>query len=400
MNVFNSLGSNYDWGFALRALFTFGSKKNHDDLAGFLENKYDGKTILVYKGREALELALILCDLPPQSGVLINGFTCFAVYNAIVNAGHRVVYADVDVNLNFRPDTLKKLLKNNPTIRVVIIQNTLGFPCQIDEIDKICKENNLILIEDLAHSVGAVYESGQEAGMVGDFVALSFSQDKMIDGVSGGALIIKNKKYQKKEIPALKNIPFAPQLKDHLYPILTLIIRKTYPIGLGKIIHFLLKKLSLLSTPMAAGEKGVFHNLSGWYCSLVKIRFKELELNLASRKAIAHVYHEQLRLLAWTASIRLLSSGSNLRYFFLTNNRRSLINYLINEGIFVSDTWYDAPIAPKSYMKMTDYDRQCSKAEEIANTIINLPTHPNISNMQAHQIAQKVKIWLQSQQEK
>ena len=184
MTIFNSLGSNYNFGFVLKALFSKGGK----DLKAFLEKKYYGKATILYKGREAIELALK--DLPKTSFVAINGFTCFAVYGAIKKAGMQVEYLDIEKgDLNFSAKTLDQKLRNNPKIKAVIIQNTLGYPCDIENISKICKEKKIILIEDLAHSIGARYENGEEAGMIGDFVVLSFSQDKMIDSVSGGALI-------------------------------------------------------------------------------------------------------------------------------------------------------------------------------------------------------------------
>lgn len=180
MSIFNSLGSNYDFKFVLKSLFL----KNDGGLKKFLERKYKGQVTLTYKGREAIELAL--SGLPKGSLIAINGFTCFAVYEAIKKAGHKALYLDIEKGeLNFSPETLKRAVN----VKAVIIQNTLGYPCDIEKISQVCKENKIILIEDLAHSVGTRYENGKEAGMVGDFVALSFSQDKMIDVVSGGALI-------------------------------------------------------------------------------------------------------------------------------------------------------------------------------------------------------------------
>lgn len=185
MSIFNSLGSNYDFKFVLKALFS----KSSGDLKKFLESKYKGQVVLTRKGREAIELAL--SHLPKGSLVAVNGFTCFAVYEAIQKAGHQALYLDIEKGeLNFSPETLKRAVN----VKAVIIQNTLGYPCDIEKIAQICKENKIILIEDLAHCVGARYESGIEAGMKGDFVALSFSQDKMIDAVSGGVLIKKNER--------------------------------------------------------------------------------------------------------------------------------------------------------------------------------------------------------------
>lgn len=187
MSIFNSLGSNYDFNFVLKTLFARGEDSK---LKSFLENKYPGKATLLYKGREAIELGLKSLNLPKGSFVAINGFTCFAVYDAIKKAGLNVEYLDIEKgDLNFSPESLQAALTKDSKIKAVIIQNTLGFPCDIDNISKICQENKLILIEDLAHSIGTRYENGQEAGTVGDMVILSFSQDKMIDAVSGGALI-------------------------------------------------------------------------------------------------------------------------------------------------------------------------------------------------------------------
>lgn len=184
MSIFNSLGSNYDFNFVLKSLFSRGD----GHLKSFLENKYKGQVTLVYKGRDAIELAL--SNLPKRSFIGINGFTCFAVYEAIKKAGMEVSYLDIEKGeLNFSAQTLKKATN----LKAVIIQNTLGYPCDIEKIAQICQENKIILIEDLAHCVGTKYENGMEAGMMGDFVVLSFSQDKIADAVSGGALIKRNK---------------------------------------------------------------------------------------------------------------------------------------------------------------------------------------------------------------
>src|SRR5215469_1404509 len=194
MSIFNSLGSNYRFDYVLKAVFAKNDQKATDILKKYLENKYQGEVFLLYKGREAIELALKGLNLPHDSAVAFNGYTCYAVYKAVVNAGYSPKYIDIAKgSLDFSAESLKKVIKNNPAIKVLLIQNTLGYPCDIAAIAKICNEEKIILIEDLAHSIGAKYEDDSEAGTVGDFTVLSFSQDKMIDGISGGALIVRNK---------------------------------------------------------------------------------------------------------------------------------------------------------------------------------------------------------------
>jgi dTDP-4-amino-4,6-dideoxygalactose transaminase len=221
MAIFNSLGSNYNLQYVFKSLFSDSSGQNLK-LKNYLADRYSGKAILTYKGREALTLALKIINLSKESCVAINGFTCYTVYKSIHEAGLNPIcldLADKNSDLNFSPETLEKALEENKNIKAVVVQNTLGTPCDITKIEKICKEENIILIEDLAQCVGAKYSDGREAGIVGDLTTLSFSQDKVIDAVSGGALIIRNKKYQNRNL-ASQGVALQgyQKLKDRLYP--------------------------------------------------------------------------------------------------------------------------------------------------------------------------------------
>src|SRR3989344_1498293 len=366
--IFNSLGSNYDFNFVIKSLSSFFG--NPKDLEKLLVDKYGGKVSLVYKGSEAIELSLKLLNLPKESFVAINGFTCFAVYEAIKKAGLNVEYLDIERGkLNFSADTLNKTIQKNAKIKVVIVQNTLGYPCEIEEISKVCKENRIILIEDLAHSIGTKYENGKQSGTIGDITILSFSQDKIIDGVSGGALITK----RQISIPHLKGVAIGQQIIDRFYPFFTFFIRKFYPIGLGKLLHFVLKKLNLLSKPMGTAEIKNLHNLPNWYANLIKNEFSNLERNLVHRKKIASIYSQSLNPKIISKAIsEKIDYSSNLRFPIFVEKREGLIKYLEDNVIYVSDIWYDAPIAPKKYLPRTDYNKQCPNSELASSAILNL----------------------------
>lgn len=393
MSLFNSLGSNYDFSFALKSLFNFGGNSNN--LERLLEEKYEGKAVLVYKGREAIELALKTLNLPKGSLVAINGFTCFAVYDAIKKAGLGVEYLDIGKGeLNFPSKILEEKIKTNPSIKVVIIQNTLGYPCNIAEISKLCKKNKIVLIEDLAHSIATKYEDGKESGTIGDMTILSFSQDKMIDGISGGALITKNYDL----IERLDNLSFGQQLIDKLYPFFTYLIRKTYPIYLGGIFHEVLKRLNLLSKPMDKADSDKLHKLPGWYTTLIKEGFDNLSENLTHRRNIASIYNQMInpKVISKTISDQI-NSSTNLRFPIFVTKREALIKYLAQNQIYVSDIWYDAPIAPKKYLSQTDYGNQCPNSELASSAILNLPTHRNVSEQDARKISDLINQWLKSQ---
>ncbi|MBI2506893.1 MAG: DegT/DnrJ/EryC1/StrS family aminotransferase, partial [Candidatus Colwellbacteria bacterium] len=258
-----------------------------------------------------------------------------------------------------------------------------------------CAEKGIILIEDLAHSVGAVYGSGKEAGAFGDFTVFSFSQDKIIDGISGGALVIKNPRYRIRAPYPLNDLDYKTQLIERLYPLFTFKIRKTYGVGLGKILHAALKKARLLSLPLGELRQRGLYDLPSWYCHLAKFQFDNLSANVAHRRSIASVYAAKLdKSVLPSFSIEQLSLSNNLRFPIFVNNREGLIDHLMKNKVFVSDIWYDAPISPHKYLHLTNYQQgQCPLAEKIAFRILNLPTHINVSEKEADRITELINQW-------
>lgn len=382
MSIFNSLGSNYDISFVWQALLTPNSPRYSQQLTQYLEKRYSGQVTLTYKGREALSLGLKLLKLPPGSLIAITGFTCYAVYQAVVTAGYEAVYLDIDAaTLNFSASTLKRALQKHPGIKAVIVQNTLGQPCDMANIAKICHDHKLVLIEDLAHSVGITYANGDQAGTMGDLTVLSFSQDKIIDAISGGALIIRNEAYLPKTPASLLPVSWHYQLRDRFYPLFTCLIRTTYTVGVGKLLHAGLRFLGLLSQPMGDTHQLKLHSLPAWYCHLAYLSLMRNKKDLEHRRTIASIY----------------ASNFTLRVPLLVPNRDRLIGFLKAHGVYVSDIWYDAPVAPKKYLPATTYRRECPQAETIAATIINLPTHKHISPSQTQTIATLINQWLKSQ---
>ncbi|HZE87501.1 MAG TPA: DegT/DnrJ/EryC1/StrS family aminotransferase, partial [Methylomirabilota bacterium] len=302
-----------------------------------------------------------------------------------------VCYLDIEKeSLHFSVDTVKKHLQNDPNLKILIIQNTLGYPCNIEKIAAYCKEKNIILIEDLAHSIGTIYENGKESGTIGDFTVLSFSQDKVVDGISGGALIIRNKKFSVQYLSFLQ-VNNNRQLIDRFYPLWTFIIRKTYTSGFGKTLHAILKKFKFLSNPMHSED--AIHVLAAWYCKIIFNEFQNLEKNFLHRRKISQRYNDTLKKI----TTKKILKSINLRFPIFIDERKELILYLKNHAIFVSDIWYDSVIAPKKYFYLTDYQNQCPNAEKIVTQIINLPTHKNVSENDAKYIAETINQWIKSQ---
>ncbi len=387
INIFNSLGSNYSASSIWQAL----TNSNHPDhsrqLTRYLEHRYQGQAVLLYKNREALRLGLELAHLPKGSCVGITGFTCFVVDQAVIAAGHRPEYLDIDLGtLNFTAQTLESKAKQNPHLKAVVVQNTLGYPGDIKAIRSVCQKYQLTLIEDLAHSAGGSYKTGEEIGTVGDLTVLSFSQDKIIDAVSGGALIIRNPKIN---LPPIKFSSFGlyRQAQDRWYPFLASSIRWLYPIKLGKYWHAFLKTFRILSMPINP-EDIVFRPLPHWQAKLAFDYLSELNQDLCNRRQIAQVYAQELdpKLISKNLTPQI-PHATNLRFPLFVPMRHKLIKFLKHHGIYISDIWYDTPISPIDV---------CPNSETIAHTIINLPTHRHVSVSTARHICYYINQWFKS----
>ena len=350
MNIFNSLGSNYTLTEALKFTLDLSRRSARLQAAGILKNRYGRNPVFTYKGREALRLALTSMKLPPGSGVAICGYTCIAVWQAITAAGMVPVFLDIDPGtLHFSAVTLKKALKTRPAIRAVIVQNTLGFPADIAPIADICRRNGLALIEDLAHSTGTLYPDGRNAGTVGDAVCLSFSQDKLIDCVSGGAVIFR--RTERKATERFGSVGRIQQMKDCLYPLLTFIIRSAYPYG-GKVFHALVKKSGLLTTPIGSEKSLSTRNLPDWYIPRLVRELTNLNADLIRRQSIARVYARNLpEVMILPALVIDIPRSACLRFPVLVKNRDRLLRVMKRQGVHLGDIWYDAPVAPRKFLR-------------------------------------------------
>jgi dTDP-4-amino-4,6-dideoxygalactose transaminase len=395
-----SLGANYSNFFVWESLKQLGLA-----LVGFeqptvlktLEKKlnqyFPGQVNFVYKGRDAIELCLKeLAITDKNHGVITQAFTCSAIEEGINRAGGTAVYADIGKDqLNLTVETLEQA-KSNSTVQIkaVIVQHSLGHPAEIKKIEAWCKKNQINLIEDLAQSFGATAENNQLLGTTADAVILSFGRDKILDGVTGGAVIFKNSTHTTPKLnqPAKKII-----LKDLSYPIISWLIRKTYSIGLGKIIHWLAKKTHWFYSPITSPTK-TLNSLPSYFAKLINLQLDNLETTHQHRQKISQFYFDELKNLNLEilTNQKTLTHGSLLRFALTINNWPELIENLAKQQIYLADRWYRQPVDCGQHQCSTTYQKNsCPNAELVASKIINLPTHQQISIGDAEQIVAIIK---------
>lgn len=146
---------------------------------------------LCSSGTAALSIALAACGVGAGDEVIVPPFTFIATIEAVLNAGGVPVFAEIDETLCLDPESVKTVI--TPQTKAVIPVHMCGSMARIDEISTICKQNDLILIEDACQSLGATFE-GRAAGTFGHMGCFSFDPVKTITCGEGGAVVTNDKK--------------------------------------------------------------------------------------------------------------------------------------------------------------------------------------------------------------
>jgi len=144
----------------------------------------------------SLHLAYRLAGVKAGSEVISTALTCSATNLPILERGGKVVWADIESNTgNIDPMDVERKITDKT--KAVVAVDWGGNPCNYVELRRICDENDLKLITDAAHSLGALLD-GVPSNKYSDFVCYSFQAIKHLTTGDGGALLCKNEKdYEK-----------------------------------------------------------------------------------------------------------------------------------------------------------------------------------------------------------
>lgn len=141
----------------------------------------------------ALDMVSILLNISPGDEIIVPSFTYITSANPFVLKGAKIIYADsLFDNPNIDPARLPKLITENT--KAIVVMHYAGIACEMDEIMAIANANNIWVIEDAAHSLGATYK-GKYLGSIGHFGAFSFHATKNITSGHGGLLVINDEQF-------------------------------------------------------------------------------------------------------------------------------------------------------------------------------------------------------------
>ena len=286
--------------------------------------------------------------------------------------------------------------------KAIIIQHTFGMSADIEAIKQFAASHNIFVIEDCAHALGSTYKN-QPLGTLTDAAIYSFGRDKSLSSVFGGAIAVKNTKLLSKVqsiARTYKPVPAFWVMQQLLHPV---IFNAALPFygksGLGQGIIHLSQQAGILSKAVTQAERqgGRPPHISYRYhealAHLLVNQLAKLQEYTARREALAQRYFSSLP--SFEFSLPKVIEGSRpawLRFPLLIKNRPGFLSGAVKSGIFLGD-WYDAPLVPKnSNLVRFQYSLgSCPQAEDAAAHVINLPTHPRLTDAEVDRIIEFTK---------
>ena len=293
--------------------------------------------IAVNNGTSALHLALTLMDIKNKE-VIIPSLSFVSTAHAVVYNGGIPVFADVDENtLCIDPKKIKE--KINSKTKAVLPVHFAGFPSELDKIKKICKKNDLKLVEDAAHAAGGSFKN-KKIGSHGDAVCFSFHPVKNLAMPTGGAITLNDSKTSRNE-----------------------------------------KFLKVRRWCGITNRHGVDYDISelGWnfymneFSAAIGIeQLKKIDVLNNKRKKISQRYFKEIKI-----EQKMPFNNDSVYHFYwiCVNNRKEFMKKMKDEGI-------ETGIHYKPIHKMSMYKNskiELPITEKIGKNVVSIPTHPNLS---------------------
>ncbi len=141
---------------------------------------------LTSSGTAALTTAMSALGIGYGDEVICPSFTFVASFEAILSVGAVPVLVDVDDTLTLNPDAVRKAITQKT--KAVMPVHMCGSMADMDALVAICKEHNLILLEDACQSIGGTYK-GKQLGTIGDAGTFSFDFVKTMTCGEGGVIM-------------------------------------------------------------------------------------------------------------------------------------------------------------------------------------------------------------------
>lgn len=345
-------------------------KEFEEMVANYVGAKY---AVAFSSGTAALHAACYAAGIHKNDEVITTPMTFAATSNAVLYLGGIPKFADIhEQTYNINPANIKPLI--NEQTKAIIPVDFTGQPAQYEEIMKIAKENNLIVIEDAAHAMGASY-NGKKVGTIADMTMFSFHPVKHITTGEGGIITTNHDQYYEKLL----------YFRNH---------------GISRDPKILREKNQPWYYEMH--ELGFNYRMTDIQAALGISQMKKLDSFLEKRKIIAEMYtkaFENCEIIIPPYQHSLSESSWHLyvirlKLEKLRATRTEIFNALQKENIGVNVHYIPVYLHPY-YQKLGYSKGLCPIAERVYEEIITLPLFPKMDERDVKDVIRGVEKVLQ-----
>ena len=286
----------------------------------------------VGNGLDALILSLESLKLVVGSEVILPANTYYATILAVLRAGLKPVLVEPNFytcNIDYR-EILKKITKKT---RVILVVHLYGKVCEMNEIQKICKENKLYLIEDCAQAHGARYKK-KYAGTFGDFGCFSFYPTKNLGCLGDGGAVISKNIRNDTNIKMLRNYGSIKRYKNEIV--------------------------------------GFNSRLDEFQAAFLNIKLNYLNKINAHKRKLASTYNKFLN----NSLIKPVVQKDYFDVYYVYNIRlkkRNALQKFLNKNKIITDIHYPLPPYKQNSIKHLFEGKKFPISEEIHQTTLSLP---------------------------
>lgn len=326
--------------------------------------------VLIANGTAALHAAVYAAGIGPGDEVITTPITFAASANCALYCGGKPVFADINADTyNIDPDDIERKITNKT--KAVVAVDFTGQAVEIDEIRKICNKNNLIFIEDAAHSLGTKYK-GKPVGSLADMTEFSFHPVKTCTAGEGGAITTN---------------------ADELYK--KLVLFRTH--GITRVQNWMDKETEggWYYQQVALGYN---YRMTDIQAALLSSQLDKLDMFAKRRKEIVKRYDEAFRAVPEIKVQREIPESDTVRHLYIIQlnaemlkcGRREVFDALQAEGIGVNVHYipvYSFPYYQKIGYKMGS----CPNAERLYERIISIPLFYSMSDEDQEKVIEAVK---------
>lgn len=146
---------------------------------------------LVSSGTAALTTAMTALGIGYGDEVIMPAFTFVASFEAVLSVGAVPVLVNIDDTLTLDPAAVRSAI--TPKTKCIMPVHMCGSMADLEELQSICREHKLLLLEDACQSIGGSYK-GKALGTIGDAGTFSFDFVKTMTCAEGGVVMTNNEK--------------------------------------------------------------------------------------------------------------------------------------------------------------------------------------------------------------